>query len=84
MDTHDEVEAVLDADEQMLAVIDVNVEFALESVVDEDAGLHANLIVLRVPIRLVRDGHTVPSVMVHMAQSLTDAPDDSLGEHVRL
>ena len=68
----------------MLAVVNIDVEFAFESVVNEDAGLHANLVILRVPVRLVRDGHTVPSVVVHVTESLADASDDSLGEHVRL
>ena len=81
---HDELEAVLDADEQLLAVIDVNVEFALDGVVDEHAGLNANFVILRVPVRLVGDGHTVPSVVVHVAKSLSDAPDNSLGQNMGL
>ena len=84
MHRHDELEAILDADQQVLAVIDVNVEFALDGVVDEHAGLDANLVILRVPVRLVRDRHTVPSVVVHVAQSLADAPDNSLGQNMGL
>ena len=38
MDTHDEVEYILHTLEDVLPVVDVNVEFTLDSVVHEDAG----------------------------------------------
>ena len=82
MKTHDELEAVLDTDEEVLSVIDINIEFPLEGVVHQYACLHADLVVLGVPISLVGDWDTVPSVWIHMSKSLTYAFDDSLGQHV--
>ena len=38
MDTHHEVEHILHTLEYVLSVVDVDVEFTLDSVVDEDAG----------------------------------------------
>ena len=84
MDAHDELEAVLHAHQQVLAVVDIDVELPLDGVVDQDAGLHANLVVLRIPVGFVRDGYSLPSVGVHVSQAFSHALDDSLGKHMRL
>ena len=84
MDTHDELEAVLNADEQVLSIVDVNVEFSFESVMNVDTGLNTDLIILRVPIGLIGDWNTVPSVWVHVSESFADASDDSLGKDMWL
>ena len=81
---HDEVEDILHGLEQVLPVIDLDVELVLDGVVDEHARLHAHLVVLVVPVRLERDGHSVPAVRVDVAKSLAADLDDALGEHVGL
>ena len=82
METHDELEAVLDTNKQVLSVIDINIEFPLEGVVHQYACLHADLVVFGVPISLVSDWDTFPSVRVHLSKSFTYALDDPLGQHV--
>ena len=84
MDTHQEVEAVLNADEEVLPVVDVDAEFALEGVVHVDAGLNADLIILTVPVCLVGDRHAVPAVWIQGTKSSTHTSNDTLSEDVRL
>ena len=45
METHHKLEAVLHTDQQVFPVVNINIEFPLEGIVDEDASLHANLVV---------------------------------------
>lgn len=84
MHCHEEVEAVLDALEEDLSVINIDVELALECVVHKHAGLDVDHVVLAVPVCLEGDWHTVPSLRVAVAQSITDGLDDSLGQDVGL
>ncbi len=51
---HDEVEAVLDALEEDLAVVDFDVELPLQGVVDKHSGLNVD-VVIHVPVRLEGD-----------------------------
>ena len=46
MHGHDEVEAVLDALEEDLAIVDIDVELSLEGIMDEDAGLDVDVVIL--------------------------------------
>ena len=78
MDTHNELEAVLDADEQVLPVVNINVEFSLDNIVNQYASLYADLVVIRVPVSLVGDWDTFPSVWVHLSKSLSNHLDNSL------
>ena len=84
MDTHDILETVFDADQKMLSVINIYVEFSFYDVVDENTGLDADLIVFRVPVGLVGDWNTFPSVWVHMSEPLSDDLDYTLGKNMRL
>ena len=84
MTTHEELEAVLDTHQQVLSVINVDVEFSFEGVMYQHAGFYADLVVFGVPVGLVSDWNTVPSVGVRMSKSLSDASDDPLGKDVRL
>ena len=84
MHGHDEVEAVLDALQEELAVVDVDVELALEGVVHEHAGLDVDVVALTVPVGLEGNWHTVPSLGVRMAEAVTHTLDDSLREHMGL
>ena len=84
MDTHDEMETSFDTIQQVLSVIDIEVEFSLQSIVDQDTSLDIDLVALRVPGGLVGDGDSLPPVGVDFSESLADASDDSLGQHVGL
>ena len=84
MHGHDEVEAVLNALEEDLSVVDIDVELALEGVVDKDAGLDVNGVILAVPVGLEGNWHAVPSLRVAVAESITNGLDDSLDKNVGL
>ena len=68
----------------MLPVINLDAEFALNSVVDEYARLDVHLIVLSVPVSLKSDGHAIPTVGVDVAKTVTAHLDDALGHDVWL
>ena len=84
MHGHDEVEAVLDALEEDLAVVDIDVELPLEGIVHQHAGLYVNVIVLRVPVGLECDRYTVPAFRVQVAETISNTLNDALGQHGRL
>ena len=84
MATHQELEGSLDWDDEILSVVDIDVELSFEGVVDQDAGLDAYLVILWVPVSLVCDWNTIPSVWVKVSKSLTTDSDDSLGKNVWL
>ena len=84
MHRHDEVEAILNGLEQMLAVIDLNSKLALDTVVHKDARFDVHAVILVVPVRLECDRHAIPAVGVNVAQPITADLDDTLGHHVRL
>ena len=65
MDTHDEMEDILNADEELLPIINVEVEFSLDGIVDKYACSDTNLIIFTVPVCLVSDRHTLPSVWIN-------------------
>ena len=84
MHGHQEVEAVLDALQKQLSVIDINVEFSLERIVNKDACLNVDHVILAVPVGLEGNWHAVPSVGISMAQTITHALDDTLSKDVWL
>ena len=69
---HEEVEAVLYWLQKDLAVIDVDVEFAFEGVVDEDASPQVDVVVLTVPVCLEGNGHSIPPLWVSMAKAVSN------------
>ena len=84
MDTHDEVEAILDADEQVFSVIDIEVELSFEGFVNMDTSLNANLVIFRIPVSLISYWNSLPSIRIHVSKSFSYAPNDSFSENVRL
>ena len=68
----------------MLAVIDLNIELALHSVVDQNAYLDVHVIVLVIPMGLEGDGDAIPAVRICVAQAVTADLDNALGHDVRL
>ena len=82
METHYELETVLDTDKKVFPVVDINIEFSLDGVMNQYASLYADLVILRVPVGLVGHWHTFPSVWIHLSQSLTYNLDNSLSQDV--
>ena len=81
MHGHDEVEAVLDTLEEDLTIVDIDVELSLEGIMDEDTGLNVNVVILRVPVRLVGHRHAIPTLGVNMAEAVAHTLDDALGQN---
>ena len=84
MDTHDILENVLNADQKMLSVINIDIEFSFYNIVDKNTGLDADLVVFRVPVGLVGNWDTFPSIWVHMSEPLSADLDYTLGKNMRL
>ena len=84
VDTHDELEAIFDADKKVLSVINIEAELTLECIMHMDASLDADLVVLTVPIGLVGDWNTVPAVGVNTSELRTDTSNDTFGEDMWL
>ena len=74
----------MDRLEQVLAIINLNIKFVFNGVMDEHACFDVHLVVFVVPVRLESDWHTVPSVWVDMSQTLATYLDDALGHHMGL
>ena len=81
MHGHDEVEAVLNALEENLAIVDIDVELSLEGIMDEDAGLDVDVVILRVPVRLESHRHTIPTLCVNVAEAVAHTLNDALGQN---
>ena len=73
------MEDILNWLEQVFSVIDLDIEFAFNSVVDKDARLDVHIVVLVVPMGLESDGDAVPAVRIGMAQSVATNFNDALG-----
>lgn len=82
--THYEVKDILHRLQQDLSVVDIDVEFSFDDVVDQHACLDIGVTGLTVPVGFEGNGHTVPSVWIDVSQSLTNYLDDSLGQHMGL
>ena len=67
MDTHDEMEAVFNADKKMFFIIDIKVEFSLQGVVYQDTSFNAYLVTFWVPSGLKSNWHTIPPVWVYLS-----------------
>ena len=80
MHRHDEVEAILNALEENLSIVDIDVELALECVMHEDACLDVDVVILRVPVGLEGHWHTIPTIGVDMAEAISNALNDALCE----
>ena len=81
MHAHEEVKAVLDALQQDSAVVDIDVELALECVVNEHTGLNVDIVILTVPVGLESDGHAIPALGVRMTETIAHALNDALSQY---
>ena len=68
----------------MFAVIDLNIELALNAVVDKHARLDVHVVVLVIPVCLESDRDAVPALWVSMTEAITTDLDNALGHDVRL
>ena len=84
MHAHEEVEGVLHRLEKNLSVINIDVEFSFKCIMNQDASFYVNIIVLRVPVSLESHWNTIPSVRIHVSQTLSTNFNDSLGKNMRL
>ena len=81
MHRHNEVEAILNALQKESSVIDINVEFAFECVMNEHAGLNVNVVILRVPVCLECHRYAIPTLGVNVAKAVAHTLDDALGQN---
>ena len=79
---HDPMEAVLNTLHENFTIINLDIEFVFNCIVDHNARLDIHLVVLVVPVRFESDWNTIPSVWVNVTQSITANLNDSLGKHV--
>ena len=81
MHGHDKVEAVLNALEEDLAIVDIDVELSLEGIMNKDAGLDVDVVIFRVPIRLEGHRHAIPTLGINVAEAISHTLDDALGQN---
>ena len=81
---HDEVENVLYRLKQMLAVINLDIELILDSIVNQYASFDVHCIVLIIPVRLESNRYAIPAVGVDVSQAVTADLNASLSKHVWL
>ena len=68
----------------MLSIINIDVEFTFDGIVNKDASLDVYLIIFRLPVSFICNWYTVPTVWINMTKSLSATSDDSLGEDMWL
>ena len=68
----------------MFPIIDLNVEFVFEGVMDQHARLDVHLVQFVIPVRLESDWDTIPSVWIDVAEAIATNLDDALGHDMRL
>ena len=78
------MKAILNADQEMLSIVNVDVEFTFKGIVNMYASFDANFIILTIPVSFVRDGYSIPSVWIQSSQLGTDTSNDTFGEDVWL
>jgi len=81
---HDKSEHILDGLQQVFTVVDVDVEFSLNRVVNQNASFNIKLVVFTVPMGLESDRYSIPPVGVDVPQTISTHSDDALCEKMRL
>ena len=71
----------MDTLKEDFAIINIDVELSFKSIVDEDASLDVDVVVLRVPVGLVGHWYTVPTIGVDMAEAISNTLNDALCEN---
>jgi len=78
------MEHVLDRLQQVFTVVDINVEFSFNRVVNQNASFNIEFVVFTVPMGLESDRYSIPPVGVNMSQTITTNSDNALSEYVGL
>ena len=78
------MEAILNTLHQHFAIINLNVELVLDSIMHHHTGFDIDLIVFIVPVRLESNWNSIPPVWVNMTQSITAHFNDTLCKNMRL
>ncbi len=81
---HNESESFLDTGEEDLLIVDVDTEFSLYGIVDEDTSPDADLVVLSLPIGLKGDWNSIPSEPIDLSEPLSASLDDPLRDQMWL
>ena len=84
VNTHQKLKAILDANQEVLSIVNVDIEFPLQGIVHVDASLDADLIVLTVPVCFVSNWYSIPSIWVKSPKSWANASNDTFSKHVWL
>ena len=84
MHAHDKVKNVLDRLEKLLFVVNVNIEFTLDSIVDKNASLDVKFVIFIVPVSLESNWYSLPSVRVRLSKSVAAKSDNALSKHMGL
>ena len=64
---HNEGECLFNTGEQDFFIVNIDTEFSLNRVVDENAGSHTDLIIFCLPVCLECDWDAVPSVSIDLS-----------------
>ena len=78
------MEHILHRLQQVLPVVNLDIEFAFDGIVDKDARLDVHIVVLVVPMCLESDRNAIPAVRVSMSESVATDLNDALGHNMRL
>ena len=78
------MENVLDRLQEIFSVIDVNIEFSFNRVMNQNTSFDIHIVVLVIPVSLECNGHSVPSIRVDMSKSVTYYVDYAPSENMRL
>ena len=79
---HDPMEDILHTLHENLTIINLNIEFVLNCIMNHNASLDIQLIVLIVPVRFESNRNSIPSVWINVTQSFATNLYDSLRQHV--
>ena len=81
---HDKSKSFLNTRDQNLFIVDIDIEFSFECVMDENASPDTNTIIVSSPVGFEGDWDSIPSVPVYFPESFSNSLDDSFGDEVGL
>lgn len=77
------MENVLDRLQEIFSVIDVNIEFSFNRVMNQNTSFDIHIVVFVIPVSLECNGHSVPSIGVDVSKSVTYYVDYAPSENMR-
>ena len=82
MHTHHVMETILNTLHKDLAIVNLNLEFIFNGVMNHNARFDTSLIVLVIPMRFESDWNAFPSIWINVPKSISANLNDSFGKHV--